>query len=85
MFKTMQHHAGTAPSSFTALISLDNYFTKNSKTNCFIKRSNTELGKKSKRVIGARVRSEVSLNIKSLPLTMFVKKYKKYLAYKYEE
>ena len=74
MFKTIQHHAGTTPSSFTPLTSLHNYFTRNSNTNFFIKRSNTELGKKCKQVIGARVWSEVPLNIKSLPFPMFVKK-----------
>ena len=84
MYKTMQHHAGTTPSSFTRLTSLHNYFTRNSKTNFFIK-SNTELGKRCKQVIGARVWSEVPLNIKSVPLLMFVKKFKEYLAYKYEE
>ena len=85
MFKTIQHHAGTSPSSFTPLTSLHNYSPRNSKTNFFIKRSNTELGKKCKQVIGARVWSEVPLNIKSLPFPMFVKKYKEYLAYKYEK
>ena len=50
-----------------------------------IKRSNTELGKKCEQVIGASVWSEVPLNIKSLPFPKFVKKFKEYLAYKYEE
>ena len=85
MFKTIQHHAGTTPSSFTPLTSLHNYSTRHSKTNFFIKRSNTELGKKCKQVIWARVWSEVPLSIKSLPFPMFVKKFKEYLAYKYEE
>ena len=66
MYKTIHHHAGTTPSSFTPLTSLHNYSTRNSKTNFFIKRSNTELGKQCKQVIGARVWSEVPLNIKSL-------------------
>ena len=44
-----------------------------------------ELGKRCKQVIGARVWSEVPLNIKSLPFPMFVKKVKEYLAYKYKE
>ena len=85
MFKTIQHHAGTASSSFTPLTSLHNYSTRNSKTNFFIKRSDTELGKKCKQVIGGRVWSEVPFNMKSLPFLMFVKKYKEYLAYKYEK
>ena len=33
MFKTIQHHAGTTPSSFTPLTSLHNYSTRNSKIN----------------------------------------------------
>ena len=85
MFKTIQHHPGTIPSSFSPLASLHNYSTRNSQTNFFIKRSNTELGKKCKQVIGARVLSEVPWNMKSLPFPMFVKKFKEYLAHKYEE
>ena len=50
MFKTIRHHAGTTSSSFTPLTSLHNYSSRNSKTNFFI-RSNTELGKKCKKVI----------------------------------
>ena len=80
MFKTIQHHAGTTPSSFTPLTSLHNYSTRNSKTNFFIKKSNTELGKKCKQVIGAGVWSEVPLSIKSLSFPMFVKEFKEYLA-----
>ena len=84
MFKTIQHHAGTTPSLFTPLTSLHDYSTRNSKTNFFIKKSNTELGKKCKQVTRARVWSEVPLNI-NVPFSMFFKKFKEYLAYKYEE
>ena len=55
MFKTIQLHSGTTPSLVTPLLSLHNYYTKNSTTNFFIKRSNTELDKKSKQILGARV------------------------------
>ena len=84
MFKTIQLHSGTTPSLFTPLSSLHNYYTRNSTTNFFIKRSNTELGEKSKQILGARVCSEVPDHIKDLTFSMFVKKYKQHLISKYE-
>ena len=84
MFKTIQLHSGTTPSLFTPLSSLHNYYTRNSTTNFFIKRSDTELGQKSKQILGARVWSEVPDHIKDLTFSLFVKKYKQYLISKYE-
>ena len=66
MFKTIQLHSGTTPSLVTPLSSLHNYYTKNSTTNFFIKRSNSELDKKSKQILGARVWLEVPDHIKDL-------------------
>ena len=83
MFKTIQIHLGTTPSLFTPLSSLHNYYTRNSTTNFFIKRSSTELGKKSK-ILGARVWSEVPDHIKDLTFSLFVKKYKLYPISKYD-
>ena len=73
MFKTIK--VKTTPSFFTPLSSLHYYNTRNSTTNFFIKRSNTELGKKSKQIVGARVWSELPDHIKELTLRLFVKKY----------
>ena len=83
MFKTIQLHSGTTPSLFTPLSSLHNYYTRNSR-HFFIKKSNTELGKKSNQILGARVWSEVPDHIKDLTFSLFVKKYKQYLISKYE-
>ena len=64
MFKTIQLHSGTTLSLFTPLLSLRNYHSRNFTTNFFIKRSNTELSKKSKQILGARVWLEAE--VKSL-------------------
>ena len=79
MFKTIQLRSGTTTSLFTLLLSHRNCYTRNSTTNFFIKRSNTELGKKSKQIPEARVWSEVPDHIKDLTFSLFVKKYKQYL------
>ena len=52
MFKTIKLHSGTTPSLFIPLSSLHNYYTSNSTTNFFIKRSNTELGKNLNTFLG---------------------------------
>ena len=84
MFKMIQLHSGTTSSLFTTLSSLHHYYTRNSTTNFFTKRSNTDLGKKSKQILGARVWWEVPDHIKDLTFSSFVKKYKQYLISKYE-
>ena len=57
---------------------------ENSITNFFIKRSNTELGKQFKQVVGARIWSEAPVDIKDLTFPLFVYKYEQYLISKYE-
>ena len=75
MFKTIQLHLGTTPSLFTPPpSSLHNYYTRDSTTNFFIKRSNTKLGKISKQILEARLWLEVPDNIKDLTFSLFVKK-----------